>query len=74
MIDISISKDANELGLCAAKKAAGLISQAISERGEARIILSTGMSQFETLKELVKGHDVPFGRIRWTSRDAHCKL
>ena len=73
MIDISISKDANELGLCAAKKAAGLISQAISERGEARIILSTGMSQFETLKELVK-MDVDWSKVTMFHLDEYVGL
>ena len=73
MIDISISKDAGELGLCAAKKTARLISQAIAEQGEARIILSTGMSQFETLEELVK-MDVDWSKVTMFHLDEYVGL
>lgn len=50
---INISVDAQELGSKAAHAAALKISQAIEENGEARIVVSTGSSQFETLKSLL---------------------
>jgi glucosamine-6-phosphate deaminase len=51
---IIISKTADELGLRAAKASAEIINKAIAEHGRARIILSTGASQFETMEYLVK--------------------
>ena len=42
------------LGQQAAQLATQLINQAIEDRGEANIILATGTSQFETLKNLVE--------------------
>jgi glucosamine-6-phosphate deaminase len=50
---INICNDASELGL----KASGLVAQKLNEalelRGEARLVLSTGSSQFETLQALL---------------------
>lgn len=51
---ICISSTSKMLGQEAAKAAAGYINEAISKKGNARIILSTGASQFDTLSELVK--------------------
>ena len=51
---INISADALELGQQAAVLAAAKINDAIAEKGEARIMVSTGSSQFETLKSLLK--------------------
>lgn len=70
---ISISNDACTLGLRAAQKTASLIAQAIEERGEARIILSTGMSQFETLAELVK-LDVEWSKVTMFHLDEYVGL
>lgn len=53
-INISISETAKKAGLKAALKASELINNAIAEKGHARIILSTGESQFEVLDCLVK--------------------
>jgi glucosamine-6-phosphate deaminase len=53
-MEISISADSAELG----KRATGLISQKlndiIKEKGEARMVVSTGSSQFEMFQALVK--------------------
>ena len=46
---IVISKTADELGMRAAEASAKIINEAIAKNGRARIILSTGASQFETL-------------------------
>lgn len=49
---IYLAKTAEEMGVNAARLIAGKLRQAISEKGEARIVLSTGGSQFETLAAL----------------------
>lgn len=54
MINIRISENAEDLGKAAAKAIATLINKTIEEKGDARIVLSTGMSQFETLENLIK--------------------
>lgn len=51
---IILSHDAKELGQKAASAAASLINRAVEEKGSARIVLSTGASQFTTLEALVK--------------------
>jgi glucosamine-6-phosphate deaminase len=51
---INISVDAAELGKRAAKFAAEKLWNAIEKNGEARLVLSTGSSQFETLESLLK--------------------
>ena len=51
---INISPDASELGFRAAQFAAIKLNQAIRQNGEARMIVSTGSSQFETFQSLVK--------------------
>jgi 6-phosphogluconolactonase/Glucosamine-6-phosphate isomerase/deaminase len=53
-INISVLSTPEELGRKAAEKIAALLNEAIKEKGEARIILSTGASQFETLDALIK--------------------
>lgn len=50
---ITISRDAHELGHEAAVFAAARINDAIKQKGEARIMLSTGNSQFELLQSLL---------------------
>jgi glucosamine-6-phosphate deaminase len=51
---ISISNNASELGLKAAQFAAGKLTETISQNGEARLVVSTGSSQFETLNSLLQ--------------------
>lgn len=51
---IIISENPQSLGEVAGKSAADLIKQAISEKGQANIILATGTSQFETINQLIK--------------------
>jgi glucosamine-6-phosphate deaminase len=50
---VFIYKTKEELGRTAARKGAELIRKAISEKGEANIIVATGSSQFEVLSELI---------------------
>jgi glucosamine-6-phosphate deaminase len=50
---INISADASELGTKAAQYAACKLNDAIRKNGEARLVVSTGSSQFETLQSLI---------------------
>lgn len=55
-----IVKETKEIGKLAAIQTAELINQAISEKGYARILLSTGASQFPFFDEIVKQ------KVDWT--------
>ena len=59
---IVVSRDPESLGAAAAEYAARRICEAIDAKGEARIVLSTGASQFTTLAALVK-KDVDWARV-----------
>lgn len=72
-IDISISRTSEEMGLKAALKIASLIEQAISRHGNARIVLSTGASQFEMFNALVK-QDVQWGKVEMFHLDEYVNL
>ncbi len=52
-MNIYISNDANELGAEAARMISVELSNIISSKGEARMVVSTGSSQFEMFRELV---------------------
>ena len=70
---IVISKTADELGMKAAAETAQIINAAIAERGCARIVLSTGASQFETLKHLVK-EKVDWSKVEMFHLDEYINL
>ncbi len=70
---ITISKTADDLGRRAAEEAVGLIKAAIEENGRARIVLSTGSSQFETLKHMVKA-DVDWSKVEMFHLDEYVDL
>lgn len=53
-MQLVIEKDADSLGRAAADLIARRMNEAIAQNGEARMILSTGASQFETLAALVR--------------------
>lgn len=57
---ISISDDSLELGAKAAKHISVRLKEIIAENGEARIVVSTGSSQFEMFEALIKEN------IDWT--------
>lgn len=54
MININISDTVEEMGRSAAKLAAEIIEKAVQEQGKARIIISTGESQFSFFENLRK--------------------
>ena len=72
-INISVSATAAENGRKAAVKAAELINKAIAEKGHARIILSTGASQFEMFENLVK-LDVDWSKVEMFHLDEYVDL
>ena len=72
-INISVSKTAAENGRKAAIKAAELINKAIEEKGRARIILSTGASQFEMFENLVK-QPVQWSKVEMFHLDEYVDL
>jgi glucosamine-6-phosphate deaminase len=49
-MEIRICKDSEALGISAAKETATILKEAIAKNGSARIVLSTGASQFDTSK------------------------
>jgi len=70
---INISADAEELGVKAAKAAAAFLREMIGEKGEARMILSTGSSQFETLLSL-REEDVEWEKVEVFHLDEYIGL
>lgn len=72
-ISISVSSTPEELGKKAAAKIAELLRDAIVKKGHARMILSTGQSQFETLAALVK-EDVDWSKVEMFHLDEYVAL
>lgn len=62
------------LGKAAGKSAAQLIRDAIASNGSANIILATGTSQFETLKELVAARDINWNSVVMFHLDEYISL
>ncbi len=62
-MNICISANSSDLGQKAGKSGAQLIRKAIETHGEASIILATGTSQFETLKQLLAEKDIDWGKV-----------
>jgi glucosamine-6-phosphate deaminase len=72
-MNINISTDANGLGTSAARMAAFFLRKAVRENDEARTVLSTGSSQFETLTALLK-EDIPWSKIEIFHLDEYIGL
>jgi glucosamine-6-phosphate deaminase len=72
-MNLKILRNSEELGKKAAGYAAQIIKKRIDEKGSARIALSTGASQFETIKELVK-LDVDWNRVEMFHLDEYMNL
>jgi len=72
-MELRIAYDAEQLGRNAAAHAARLLNRAIAEKGEARLLLSTGASQFETLAALVC-EDVDWSRVTMFHLDEYVDL
>jgi len=52
-----------DLGAAAAKDAAALIEKAIQERGSSRVMIATGNSQLDVVKELVKQPNIDWSKV-----------
>lgn len=72
-MNIKILKDSIELGQEAATYSAHIINRAIAEKGKARIILSTGASQFDTLKALTES-DIDWSKVEMFHLDEYINL
>lgn len=70
---IIVSESSEALGKKAAALAAEKIKNAINEKGSARIILSTGASQFDTLKALVR-EDIDWRKVEMFHLDEYVDL
>jgi DNA-binding LacI/PurR family transcriptional regulator/6-phosphogluconolactonase/glucosamine-6-phosphate isomerase/deaminase len=68
-----VNETKQDLGCAAAKLIAEKINEAIKEKGYARIMLSTGASQFETLEALVK-EDVDWSKVTMFHLDEYVNL
>ncbi len=62
-MNIQVLEDAKQLGAAAAVEGAKAIREAISQRGEANIIVATGASQFETLAALIQEPDIDWSCV-----------
>jgi len=51
---IRIFENSEQLGVAAATQAAEILNNAIAEKGKARLVVATGLSQIKTIKALVK--------------------
>ncbi|TVY05474.1 glucosamine-6-phosphate deaminase [Paenibacillus cremeus] len=72
-MNVKILKNAAELGAEAAKIAAKVLNNRIEEKGKARLVLSTGASQFETLKALAQ-EDVDWSKVEMFHLDEYVNL
>ncbi|MDE3182423.1 MAG: glucosamine-6-phosphate deaminase [Bacteroidota bacterium] len=71
---VSLKKDEKEAGKAAGKKAAAFIREAIQSKGSANIILATGSSQFETLKQLTSEKDIDWSKVTMFHLDEYIGL
>ena len=62
------------LGSAAGRASAQMIRNAIASNGSANIILATGTSQFETLKELVAAKDIEWNKVVMFHLDEYISL
>ena len=70
---VKVLQNSDQLGKEAAVFAANILRKVIQERGKARLVLSTGASQFDTLKYLVK-QDVDWSRVEMFHLDEYVGL
>ena len=73
-MEIRICKNSEELGKSAAKQVAQILKDCIAEKGSARIVLSTGASQFDTIKALVKEPGIKWECVEMFHLDEYVDL
>ena len=72
-INVNVSPTPESLGANAAAEIARLLCEAVEKNGSARVILSTGASQFATIDALVK-LDVPWEKVEMFHLDEYVAL
>lgn len=72
-MQILVSNTAEELGKKAASYAAEALNKAINENGSARLLLSTGASQFTTIGALIK-EDIDWSKVEMFHLDEYVDL
>lgn len=70
---VEVYENPVELGKEAARYCAGIIHSAIAGRGKARIVLSTGASQFDTIKALIDT-DIDWSKVEMFHLDEYIGL
>jgi len=73
-VEIVVSDTKHQAGQKAAAKGAERIRSALRRRGEARIILATGASQFEMLEALVAAGGIDWGKVTAFHLDEYAGL
>lgn len=73
-MELRICKNSEELGKSAAKYVAQLLKDVIAEKGYARLCLSTGASQFDTLKALTKESGIKWNCVEMFHLDEYVDL
>lgn len=73
-MEIRICKNSEELGKSAAKHVAQVLKDCIAENGGARIVLSTGASQFDTIKALVEEPGIKWECVEMFHLDEYVDL
>ena len=73
-MDKFIYKTKAQMGAAAAKDAAKAIRRAITAKGDANIILATGTSQYETLKNLVAEKGIDWAKVTMFHLDEYIGL
>ncbi len=71
---IVVCKDKIEIGQTASAEAGKIIRKAISENGNAHIIIATGASQFELLKNLVAEKNIDWSKVFMFHLDEYIDL
>ena len=73
-MEIRVCKNSEELGKSAAKHVAQVLKDCIAEKGSARIVLSTGASQFDTIKALVEEPGIKWECVEMFHLDEYVDL
>ena len=73
-MEIRICKDSAALGKSAAAHVAQVLKQCIAEQGYARIVLSTGASQFDTISALVEEKGIAWDCVEMFHLDEYVDL
>lgn len=73
-MEIRICQNSKELGKSAARYVAQILKKCISEKGSARIVLSTGASQFDTIEALTQEPGIKWENVEMFHLDEYVDL